>query len=171
MASLVYVVDTTALLAKWVLHVPARIYTTPDVVAEARDAESRAATETALELGRLEAITPPEWAVREALEAARRIGLHTSLSETDLSVAALALYFTRQGHRVVIVTDDYALQNLAASLGLSFMPLRTRGIRERRLYIVRCPACGYISNDPGIRTCPVCGTPLRRYRRRRRATK
>jgi len=172
MATLVYVVDTTALLAKWVLMVPSTVYTVPQVIAEARDQESRQATETAIELGRLRVLEPPPAAVKEARDAAHQLGLHLSLSETDIAVAALALHLAGKNNDVVMVTDDYALQNLATSLGLRFMPLRTRGIREKRSYTVKCPACGFTSSEPGLRLCPRCGTPLRRYiRRRSRATK
>jgi len=169
MAALVYIVDTTALLAKWVLLVP-RAYTTSLVAAEARDQESRQATETAIQLGKLVVVDPPREYTARAVEEARRLGLQSSLSEADLSVAALALMARDEGSTVVVVTDDYALQNLLSHLSIRFMPLRTRGIREERSYVVKCPACGYVSTRPGETRCPVCGTPLRRYRRRR-ATK
>jgi UPF0271 protein len=172
MAALVYVLDTTALIARWLLYAPTRGFTTSLVAAEARDQASREGLETALQLGRLEIRDPSPRFLAEARRQAARLGLHSSLSEADLSVAALALELRSQGNEVVVVTDDYALQNLVASLGMRFQPLRTKGIRETRDYVVRCPACGYVSTRPGERVCPVCGTPLRRYRRRRsRATK
>jgi UPF0271 protein len=173
MAALVYVVDTTALLAKWVLLLPIPAYTTSLVAAEAKDPESREATNTALMLGKLRIIDPPQEAVKAAEDAAKKMGLYTSLSIADISVAALAIHLSsKHAGSIVVVTDDYALQNLVAGLGFRFQPLRTRGIREERQYIIRCPACGYVSSKPGEKICPVCGTPLRRYtRRRRRAIK
>lgn len=172
MAPPIYVLDTTALIARWLLYTPVKAYTTPLVVAEAKDPDSREGVETATALGRLQVAEAPVEAAQAVRREAVRQGLQVSLSEADLSVAALAWHMKRLGHEVIVVTDDYALQNLLAALGIRFQPLRTRGIREKRSYIVRCPACGYVSRDPDEKMCPRCGTPLRRYlRRRRRATK
>ncbi|KSW11513.1 DNA-binding protein [Pyrodictium occultum] len=165
-----YVLDTTAFIARWPLYAPGsgRLYTTSLVVEEVRDSWSREGLELALGLGRVEVRDPRPAALRRVLREAARAGLHSSLSRTDTSVAALALELAEEGLPVVVVTDDYAVQNLAAILGLEYMPLRTRGIERVEDYIVACPACGYVSRRPGERVCPVCGTPLRRVRRRGR---
>ena len=161
--------DTTAFLARWPLYAPpgSRLYTTSLVLGEVRDRESRSGLELALTASRVQVLDPPPGLVREAERLAARHGLHTVLSGTDLSVAALALLLREEGE-VVVVTDDYALQNLVALAGLRFMPLRTRGIVRAESYIAVCPACGYRSTRPGERVCPVCGTPLVRRSRRRR---
>jgi UPF0271 protein len=157
----VLVLDTTAFLAglPLQLHV-AKLYTVPDVIEEVKDSESRAALETALELGRVEVAEPPPHTVRRVVRESERIGEHGALSQTDIRVAALALHLKEQGLDVVVVTDDYALQNLVAHLGLKYVPLRTRGIERSRRYQYRCPACGYVSTRYGERRCPVCGTRL-----------
>jgi len=163
----VYVLDTTALIARWLLYTPVRAYTTSLVVSEARDAGSREGAELALQLGRLVIRDPSPRSVEEAWRRAHRHGLAVALSETDVSVAALALELAGEGNDVVVVTDDYALQNLLGLMGLRFQPLRTRGIERLEEYVARCPACGYTARSPGERVCPRCGTPLRRYPRRR----
>ncbi len=156
-----YVLDTTAFLAGLPLQAgDALFYTVPGVLEEVRDSESRARLETALSIGRVRVVAPPPEAVRRAIEASEALGEHGSLSRTDIEVAALALHLRGEGLEVVVVTDDYALQNLVAQLGLAFMPLRTRGIRGGRRYVLRCPACGYVSRRYGERWCPVCGTRL-----------
>ena len=156
-----FVLDTTAFIARFPLMVPrARLYTTSLVVEEVRDRESREGLELALGLGRVEILDPaPSFTLRARREAARR-GLLQRLSDTDLSVAALALQLSDAGEEAVVVTDDYALQSLVAFLGLRFQPLRTRGIRRPRGSRPRCPVCGSPVN-PWDEACPVCGTPLR----------
>jgi UPF0271 protein len=162
-----YVLDTTAFIAKLPLYAPmGRAYTTPSVVSEVRDEESRAGSSIALELGRFEVVQPETRYMSRAEREAVRLGLHVSLSETDISVAALALQLSdKVGCKVVVVTDDYALQNLVAAMGFSYMPVRTRGIRRVEAYVAVCPACGYVSKRPGERICPRCGSRLRRARR------
>ncbi|ALL01921.1 hypothetical protein Pyrde_1878 [Pyrodictium delaneyi] len=163
----VYVLDTTAFIARWLLYAPGagQAYTTSLVIEEVRDQASREGLELALGLGRLEVRDPSPEALKRAVREAAKAGLHASLSRTDLSVAALALELRQQGYRVIVVTDDYALQNLVAKLGLEYKPLRTRGITRVESYRVQCPACGYVSRRPGERVCPVCGTPLKRTRK------
>ena len=161
----VFVLDTTAFLARFPLMVPrARLYTTSLVLGEVRDRESREGLELALGLGRVEVLDPaPGFLMRARREAARR-GLLQRLSDTDLSVAALALQLASAGESVTVVTDDYALQSLIAFLGLRYQPLRTRGIRRPRGGRSRCPVCG-APVSPWEEACPVCGSPLRPRRR------
>ena len=123
--------DTGAILAGLPLSLPARHYTTPQVVEEVRDRDSKAVLETALESGRLEVREPPNWALSEARRAAMRAGVSRKLSSTDLSVLALALHLTRECRcEVLIATDDYALQLTAKRSGLGVVRIRYPGVRE-----------------------------------------
>ncbi len=161
----VYVLDTTAFLAALPLMLNARMYTVPRVIEEVRDPESRARLETALSLGRVEVVEPRECYRWRARRAAVKHGLHGSLSDTDVDVAALALQLRDEGFEPITVTDDYALQNLLANLGLAFQALRTRGINKVEEYSLVCPVCGYVSRRYGERICPRCGTRLVRRKR------
>ncbi|AEM38909.1 Nucleotide binding protein PINc [Pyrolobus fumarii 1A] len=161
MTGKVMVLDTTAFLAGLPLMLyGVRLVAPPSVIEEVRDDESRSRLETAMLLERVEVVKPREkykWRVKRA---AVKVGVHGSLSETDVEVAALALQLKEEGLEVEVVTDDYALQNLLASLGVSYRSLRTRGISRLVRYILVCPACGYTSRRYGERRCPVCGAPL-----------
>ena len=99
---------------------------------------------------------------KKVREVARKIGELANLSKTDLAVAALALDFKNRGLEPVIYTDDYSLQNLAKSLGITFHPIRTRGIARKRKYMVYCPACGYVASSENEKICPRCGHRLSR---------
>ena len=162
----IYVLDTTAFLAALPLMLyNARLMTPPRVVEEVRDRESRERLQVAMLLDRVEVVEPREryrWRVKRT---AVKHGLHGSLSETDIDVAALALQARDEHGDVIVVTDDYALQELLTHLGMRFQPLRTRGIREVRDYILVCPVCGYVSKRFGEKVCPRCGVPLVRRRK------
>ena len=164
----VYVLDTTAFLAALPLMLyNARLLAPPRVIEEVRDQESREKLQVAMLLDRVEVVEPREkyrWRTRRA---AAKHGLHVSLSETDIDVAALALQARDEYNDVTVVTDDYALQELLTHLGIRFQPLRTRGIREARDYILVCPVCGYVSRRYGERICPRCGARLVRRPRTR----
>jgi len=155
-----YVLDTTALLAGLQLSLP-RSYTTSQAVEEVRDHVNREKVRLAITIGRLETLDPGPRSVKEVVKAAQRIGEGQSLSNTDISIAALALDLLRKGMKPVVVTDDYSLQNLLTHLGVEYKPLRTRGIQRPRRYKLVCPACGYRAR--GNETyCPRCGSKLKR---------
>ncbi len=165
---LAVVVDTTGLLAGYTLtqlSVEATLYTTPANIDEVKDSENKMKLETMLSTGILRVASPPPTAVRLVEKVARELGENVTLSKTDIMVLALALHLRHEGYDVVLVSDDYAVQNLALKLGIRFMPLRTRGIRGGQRYIVMCKACGF-QPPPSYRSriCPRCGHRLSRVR-------
>ncbi|MEM1720210.1 MAG: nucleotide-binding protein [Desulfurococcaceae archaeon] len=161
------VLDTGALLAKYYRLIPRLdidTYTTPSAVCEVKDHENRTALAEAIDLGLVKAVAPRQPYVSTVMQAAVKIGSVHKLSITDLDVAALAVQLQSSYPEVVVITDDYELENLLAHLGVSFKPLRTHGIRELRRFIAMCPTCGYVPGKPGEETCPLCGTEISRRR-------
>ncbi len=164
----VYVLDTSSFLAALPLQVyRAELVTTPSVVLEVRDRDSRAKLETSLALGRVRVSKPSPRLVERVKQKALEVG-EAGLSSTDIEVLGLALEYREKcpNAEVVLVTDDYSVQNLATHLGIKFKPIRTRGISRERQYIIVCPACGYRAKSLSEKVCPVCGTRLVRRRLR-----
>jgi len=156
----VLVLDTSALLTRYPLHQYSyRLYTTPSVLEEVRDSTSREGLELSLAVGRLAVVEPSRVYKRMVVEKAREIGEHTSLSETDVDVASLALQLSRD-YNVIVLTDDYSLQNTLYHLGISFKPIKTTGIKKARRYRVYCRVCGYVPSSIGEENCPFCGSRL-----------
>lgn len=90
---------------------------------------------------------------------AKRTG-ESRLTEADVSILALA-----KDHNAVLVTDDFAICNLAKSLSIELLNLGTKGISERRKWIKYCGICGkgYSSTQS---VCSLCGNKLRvRYKK------
>jgi len=159
------VLDTGALLAKYYRFIPRQVaeaYTTASASGEVRDRENRDALEEAVDLGLIRVVTPGQGFIEVAKNAARAVGCLHKLSLTDVEIVALALSLKSSYRDVVVVTDDYELQNLLAHLGISYRPLRTRGIREVKAYVAQCPLCGYVPGKPGEEVCPFCGIKIRR---------
>lgn len=88
--------------------------------------------------------------------AARQTGDGRELSTTDerLLAAAVELEGT-------VVTDDYAIQNVARELGLAVESIAREGIDEGREWIFQCQGCGREFDESRDR-CPVCGSDLTR---------
>ena len=158
--------DTGALLARVYYMLPSykfEFYTTSACFKEVKDAENREALLNALELGLVKVVDAGDEYISMAVEEAKSIGELGRLSEADLSVIALALELAGK-RNVVVLTDDYSLQNTLHHLGLSFKPVRTEGIKQSFRYREYCPVCGYVPGKPGEKTCPICGSPIRRIR-------
>lgn len=112
--------------------------------------------------GKLRIQSPTSSSLGEVSEKAKLLGDKGALSKADTSVLALALDLLREGKMPVIVSDDYAVQNVAEDIGISYQPLATLGIREKFIWTYYCPACFRRYSQAHIQVCQVCGTKLKR---------
>ncbi len=103
-------------------------------------------------------LAPEPKYVERVKEIAKRTGDLEVLSPVDVEVIALALQ-----ENATILTDDYAIQNVASHLGVKWVGVHQSGITEKRKWKWRCESCGryYSKYYP---SCPVCGGKLRRVR-------
>ena len=102
---------------------------------------------------------PPESAVETVRAAAQRTGDLPMLTDTDIEVLALAVSLDDG----VVVTDDYAIQNVAHELDVQYEAVVQDGIREQFEWKYRCASCRQWVNEER-EDCPVCGGHVRRVR-------
>ncbi len=138
------------------LVMPGEHFTTSLNLKEVKDRESRRVVEMALESGRLKVRDPSPKSVKIVSKIAEKIG-EIDLSNTDISVLALAYELN-----AILLTDDYAVQNVASHLGLRWERVRDKGIGKIRKYVVYCPICKREYTGQGIHVCPYCGVKLRK---------
>lgn len=158
------ILDASAFYAGVPFGSPDSYYTTQAVYEEVEHIKGRQnAVRALVDAGKLTVMSPDPIRMKSAREAARETGDLPDLSVEDLSVLALAI---QTGHP--IITDDYAVSNVAKMLGMAVFPVMTRGIRTVGTWAYRCPAC----NKPRrpAASCPVCGATLRRKLRRKKDT-
>jgi UPF0271 protein len=96
-------------------------------------------------------------------EVIQQTGDAGRLSDVDIELLAIALEFHDQGHSVVVVSDDYSIQNVANQLQIAYASLSTFGIRYQFQWINYCPGCyrKYPANVT-ITRCDFCGTGLKK---------
>ena len=99
---------------------------------------------------------PADGTVEKVRRAAGETGDGGVLSDTD--VRLLAATFELDG---VLVTDDYAMQNVADRLGVSVDVIARDGIDEQRNWRFQCQGCGREFDENHDR-CPICGSDLAR---------
>ena len=144
-------------------------YTTPKVIKEVKDPESKLFLESLISAGKVKVLMPSEESIEVIKTKALETGELDELSEADIEVLALAYEL-----KAVLFTDDYNLQNIAKTLGIRFKTLK-RGIRKVIRWRYVCIGCNKkFEREPPEGICPDCGSPVRllpRRKSRRKKTK
>ncbi|OPY29213.1 MAG: Endoribonuclease Nob1 [Methanocella sp. PtaU1.Bin125] len=153
-----YVLDTSAFIY-WMLP-GGEMETVPAVYAEVKDERSRIRLEL---MEGLRVVEPDASYAGRVSEAARGTGDDKRISKADGDLLALALQEKEAGKDVALLTDDYAVQNLARALGIRATALRQKKSRASVVWEKQCTGCG--RTFPDGETCPVCGSPLRMKKR------
>ena len=110
---------------------------------------------TLLETNRLKIREPGKEATYAAIMASKDTGDYSQLSKQDISIIALCIEMKGE-----IISDDFAISNVARNLGLKISPIMTNGIEDVGKWIHYCPGCR--TNHTSGKECPMCGTPLKR---------
>ena len=99
---------------------------------------------------------PDEETVEQVSRAATETGDEAELSDTDRRLVASAFELD-----ATLVTDDYAMQNVAEHLGVDVTVIAQDGIEEQRDWTFQCVGCGREFDENRDR-CPICGSDLNR---------
>ncbi|MFC6717145.1 NOB1 family endonuclease [Natrialbaceae archaeon GCM10025810] len=99
---------------------------------------------------------PNDDTIETVRRAARESGDLEVLSETD--VRLIAAGFELDGR---LVTDDYAMQNVAEKMNVDVEVIARDGIDEQRHWLFQCQGCGREFDERKDR-CPICGSELAR---------
>ena len=147
-----YVLDASAFIHEY--HTDEPIASIPLVREELED--EHAYRFDALEGSGMHLHIPDEETVERIERAARETGDADELSETDIRLVSAA--FELDGR---LVTDDYAMQNVAEKLSVAVEVIAREGIDEQRDWLFQCAGCGREFEDRQDR-CPICGSELTR---------
>lgn len=158
MSNEVYVLDTSALVGGFFPEfTDADQLTVPEVVEEAQSLSVKLKLETAITLGQIKVKEPSEESVSKVQEKIGETG--DKVSKTDVKILALALEIKEEGEESVVVSDDYAIQNLSVVLDLSYSRIAKPGIKKVFEWKKECPSCGETYSTEK-NECEVCGAEL-----------
>ena len=110
---------------------------------------------TLLETNRLKIREPSLESTKNAIKSSKDTGDFPQLSKQDISIIALGIEMKGQ-----IISDDFAISNVAKNMGLEIIPIMTKGIKDVGKWVHYCPGCR--TNHTTGNECPVCGTSLKR---------
>ena len=139
-------------------------YTTPAIFEEIKHIKkNHEAINVLLDTKRLEIIEPDVQYVEKVLSKAKNTGDFHNLSKEDISVIALCMQLKAE-----LITDDFAVSNIARHLNLNVIPIMTSGITRVVDWIYFCPGCQKTFSH--ISECPLCGNKLRRKLSKRKSS-
>ena len=118
--------------------------------------KSYGAIEALLDAGSLQVIDPDKNSMKKAWCAAKKTGDYQKLSQADISIIALALQL-----ETTLLTEDYAVANVATALKIPVESSSSKGIKETRKWIAYCSGCGR-AFEPDAKECRLCGNKLKR---------
>ncbi|RLE68177.1 MAG: hypothetical protein DRJ45_08345 [Thermoprotei archaeon] len=156
-----YVLDTSSLLRAlrdgriYELLEKGFVAITSLVLHEIKSSTSKIALDSIKD--RLSIIDPTGKSIRYIQNIASKSGDIPALSDTDISVIALALELNEKEYKTVVVSEDYAIQNVCKILGLHVIGLYFGEIKEVFKRAKKCLVCGTIY-DPSMNSCPSCGS-------------
>jgi len=151
------ILDTSAILRGFDFS-GGQYATTGDVVREISGEFIRAGVESALGSNNLKIYEPKEQFIERVKTAAKLTGDLDALSNTDTGIIAVAAEFD-----LCILSDDYAIQNVAASLGIKQQGIVQEGIAREISWKWICEGCGAKYETGGV--CGICGLRIKRYKR------
>lgn len=140
-------------------------FTISEVTEELKDIQSKMIMENALKDGNL-FILEPDSDSMEILELTiRESGDILRLSDTDKKLLALTIYVKKLYGNVILITDDYSIQNVSKLLKIPFKSVLTCGIKDIYAWKKVCQGCKKEFNDDyPWDECEICGSDI--YKRR-----
>ncbi len=97
---------------------------------------------------------PSKSTLKEIKNIAEKLG-EKGLSLTDIELLAAA-YDLSKKEEVVLLSDDYSIQNLAKHLNINFEAISGKKIKRKITWVYYCKVCGKEIRF-GAKKCIVCG--------------
>lgn len=156
----IYVLDSTAFYAGIPLKGEGRYYSTYQVLGEVK----HYSLTSQFIHSRVQVLEPSKESLQKVKTVAAKTGDSKSISEADISIIALTLDLSasRKDENIVLVTDDFAIRNVAEVLGVNLSETTIRGEWKNITWITYCKGCGKEYPNPKAKVCDVCGTKLSR---------
>lgn len=154
----IFVLDTSAVIAGFLPGLAeVEQITVEEVLEEAKTLSPKLGLEAAMASGKLKVVKPSHTSILEVESQVMVTG--DNVSDVDIKILALALDVKRAGDEPELVTDDYAIQNLASFFGIKYRRVAMPGITKKLYWEKVCPACGLV-HPASSSKCKICGSAL-----------
>lgn len=143
-----FILDTCAFLTQ--KHPTGEFVTVPGIKTEIVNRQSRQYFENMLAT-HLKVMKAQKDSYDVINKEAKETGDYDVLSKVDIDI--LALGYECKG---TIITDDFAIQNVALALEVKFLSCSGKVISEKRAWRYKCTACNH-KEKVKLKNCSVCG--------------
>jgi len=159
----IFIVDTSAILSGKTLSFDnAQLITTTNIEKEIKPGGRDHQNYIFLKEKCLILKTPSKDSLKKIKETLEKTGDINRLSLFDIEILAIALDENKQKNvEVVILTDDYSIQNVATYIKIKFKSINQDGITKKFKWISRCRGCGK-KFKYNINICPICGSDTKK---------
>ena len=152
-----YVLDSTAFYAGIPYQGNGRYFTTYLVLEEVKHHN----VGSSLIHSRVQVTEPTQESLNKVKSTAVKTGDIGALSQTDMSLLALGLDLKGTEGGVNLVSDDFAVRNVAEVLAIPLAQTSLKGGEWKNItWKIYCRGCGRTYTNPKLTVCPVCGTQL-----------
>ena len=132
-----FVLDASAFYAGIPFQSSKKCITTNAVYDEVKHIRrSYSPLEALIDAGNLIIVEPEKVSLNKVIVCAKKTGDYRKLSQADISIIALALQL-----RKTLISDDFAVGNVATFLKIPVKTLAFKGISELRAWVSFCKAC------------------------------
>jgi|YelNatPaOPRAMG01_1025707.scaffolds.fasta_scaffold12645_2 UPF0271 protein len=153
-----FILDTSAILSGILAkQLEGNVWITEEVLSEIKQFELNMLVNTYIETGILNIGHPSISSIHKVINVAIKLGEISVLSKADISILALGIDLSLQGENVIILTNDYSIQNVALELGIKYKPIGKQKISRKITWLYYCQDCGY-SARVITNSCPKCGS-------------
>lgn len=160
MNNISYILDASAFIGGFVPEGKLN-FTVSEVTNEVRDLKSKLILDNAIEEGNLTIKNPQEEFINKLEEIISSSGDSLRLSIPDKQLLALALEIQSTYKNIIVLTDDYSIQNVLKILKLPFKSIITEGIKGVYNWKITCSGCKKeYPDDYSYYECEICGSKL-----------
>ncbi len=155
-----YILDASAFINGFQL-VSKNNFTVPEITEEIKDFESKLTMDMAIEEGRLCILDVPIKYITGIEDIISKSGDVLRLSEPDKKLIALAYMLSCENKNIMVISDDYTIQNTLKILNIPFSGVLTFGIKEIYNWKKVCEGCKKeYGEDYPFDDCEICGSKI-----------
>ncbi|MCL2687415.1 MAG: ribonuclease VapC [Methanobrevibacter sp.] len=136
-------------------------FTVSEITEEIKDLKSKMIFNQAIDDNKLFIKEGTEASINKLESIISNSGDTLRLSLPDKKLLALAIDFKDNGKNILLVTDDYSIQNVLKILNISYMSVLTEGIKGIYNWKKVCQGCRKeYPDDYKEEDCEVCGSKI-----------
>lgn len=155
-----YILDASAFIGGFELNNSLN-FTISEISEEVKDLRSKMIFDQAINDNILFIEEPDNSSINQLNNVISGSGDTLRLSDVDKKLLALAIDFSNQKKDIIVVTDDYSIQNVLKILDIPYRSVLTEGIKGIYNWKKICQGCKKeYPDDYDDEICEICGSKI-----------